>query len=327
MLERYLILWLSLLSGLAYFWPKVAGGFGDPFVASQPYLSWLIALAMFCVGSLMRKDEAQQIARQWPTVLAGTAVQYTAMPLLGFACAHLFALDPVSQIGVIMVGCVPGAMASNVLTMVARGNVSYSVSLTTSATMLSPIVVPLTLYLTLHKQTSLDPWDVARLLVLTVAGPVVVGFVVCRLVPAFERLMIRIGPLLAHATILWIIAVVVGLNRQRLQGAGELQELSKIILALLVINLLGYVAGYAGGRAFGYSEGLCRALTIEVGMQNAGLGTTLVLELFPEPEYRAATIPTALYTFGCMLTATMLAQYWAWRDRRRAHPADMTGPA
>ncbi len=229
MLERYLVVWLGALSALAYFWPALASA-GDPFVASQPYLRWLIAITMFTVGCLMRKDEARQIFRQWPTVLAGTAVQYTAMPLLGFACAHLFGLDPASQIGVIIVGCVPGAMASNVLTMVARGNVSYSVSLTTCSTMLSPIVVPLTLYLTLRKQTQLNPYDVALELLLIVAGPVALGFTLCRLVSSFERVMIRIGPAFAHLTILWIIAVVVGLNRDRLAGASHQLELVKVLL-------------------------------------------------------------------------------------------------
>lgn len=315
MLERYLVLWLGLLSALACFWPSLAPSLGDPFVASKPILPYLISITMFSVGCLMRKDEALEVFRQWPTVLAGTAVQYTAMPLLGYLGAHLFGLDPASQIGVILVGCVPGAMASNVLTMVARGNVSYSVSLTTCSTMLSPIVVPLTLFLALRKQTELNPYDVARDLFLMVAGPVLLGFALCRFVAAFERLMIRVGASFTHLTILWIIAVVVGLNRGRLTGAAEHQEMARVLAALLFVNLFGYLAGYVGGVAFGYPEGMRRALTIEVGMQNAGLGTTLALRLFPDQE--AAAIPTALYTFGCMFTATLLAQWWARRTPDR----------
>jgi bile acid:Na+ symporter, BASS family len=310
MLERYLIVWLSLLSGVAYFWPAWNLP-GDPFVATRPHLKWLIALTMFCVGSLMRKDELQQVLRNWPNVLAGTTLQYVSMPLFAYACAHLFDLEPALQIGV------PGAMASNVLTLVARGNVSYSVSLTTCSTVLSPLVVPVTLYLALGSQVKvsagevrdLQPLVVAQTLLLTVVGPVVAGFFSRRIAPRLEKAVEKLGPIVAHLTILWIIAVVVALNRDGL-GAG----FGTVVWVLLAINLLGYGAGYWGGAALRFPEAMRRALTIEIGMQNAGLGTVLATSFFPgEPT---AAIPTALYTFGCMFTATLLANWWAWRDRR-----------
>jgi BASS family bile acid:Na+ symporter len=111
----------------------------------------------------------------------------------------------------------------------------------------------------------------------------------------------------ANLVILWLIAVVVALNRHRLGQAGW-----DVLVALLAVNVLGYYAGYLGGMLLRLPEGMRRALTIEIGMQNAGLGTTLVLQLFPEQP--AAAIPPALYTFGCMLTGTLLARWWAWRD-------------
>ena len=81
------------------------------------------------------------------------------------------------------------------------------------------------------------------------------------------------GPMAANLTILWIIAVVVGLNRERLA------EVTVVLLvALLTVNLLGYSAGYVGGGLLRLPDAMRRALTLEVGMQNAGLGTVLVLE-------------------------------------------------
>jgi BASS family bile acid:Na+ symporter len=114
------------------------------------------------------------------------------------------------------------------------------------------------------------------------------------------------GPVLANGTILWIIAVVVGLNRDRLGSATPL-----LMLALLLINLLGYAAGWIGGLGMRLPVPMRRALTLEIGMQNAGLGTALVLSLFPNNP--AAAIPTAAYTFGCMFTGTLLAQFWNGR--------------
>src|SRR5690606_24443291 len=96
----------------------------------------------------------------------------------------------------------------------------------------------------------------------------------------------------------------VGLNRDKLGSATP-----QLLLALLLINLLGFAAGWFGGSAMRLPIAMRRALTLEVGMQNAGLGTGLVLTVFP--EHPAAAIPTAAYTFGCMATGTVLAQVWS----------------
>ena len=85
----------------------------------------------------------RQVLRRWPLVLSGTAVQYLTMPTLAYCFAHVWGLSGDYLIGLLLVGCVPGAMASNVLTFNARGNTSYSVSLTTTATLLSPLAVPI----------------------------------------------------------------------------------------------------------------------------------------------------------------------------------------
>lgn len=152
MLERYLLGWLTLLCGVAFFWPQLLGESFDPFVASKPYIKWLITATMFAVGVMMPRDEVRQVRERWPHVLFGTAVQYGAMPLLGWLAARLSGLSVDYQIGIILVGCVPGAMASNVITMNAKGHTSYSVSLTTASTMLSPIIVPLKLGLAIGKE-------------------------------------------------------------------------------------------------------------------------------------------------------------------------------
>ena len=149
MLERYLLAWLLAICGVAFWWPEIFGAAGDPFVASKRAIPWLLAATMFAVGTMMPRDEVRQVVKRWPHVLFGTAIQYSVMPLLGWAAARWSGLGPDYQIGIILVGCVPGAMASNVITLNARGHTSYSVSLTTASTLLSPIVVPFTLSATL----------------------------------------------------------------------------------------------------------------------------------------------------------------------------------
>jgi len=311
-IQRHLLLLLTAFSLVALYWVRWFGADAfDPFVVSRPALKLLIQLTMFCVGCLITADEIDEVLRRWPRVLGGTAIQYTTMPLLAWGLGHAFGLEREYLVGVIVVGCVPGAMASNVLTLAARGNVSYSISLTTLATLLSPIIVPLAFKLTLSAYVAIDPLAEAVKLIEQVVGPVVVGHLLCRFWPRAAAVIRPAAPIAANAVIVWIIAVVVALNRARLLAVfgGEAPDGALLLVTLLVINLLGYSAGYLGGSAMRLPESMRRALTLEVGMQNAGLGTVLVLDLFHDEP--AAAIPTAVYTFGCMLTGTMLAQRWA----------------
>ena len=308
MLQRYLLLWLCLLSLLAYQWPAWFPSAVDPFLVSKPWLNYMFALTMLAVGWMLRRDEVRQVFARWPTVLGGTAVQYTAMPLLGYGMGYLLGLDEDARIGLILVGCVPGAMASNVLTLAARGNVSYSVSLTTSSTLLSPLVVPFALNLALGESVELDPWQVSWNLCWTVVIPVVTGHLLGRWFWRWEALAERVGSTVANLVILWIIACVVALNRQSLAPSGLL------LTALGLVNVLGYLAGYLGGKLYRLDVPMTRALTLEVGMQNAGLGSVMALRYFSDRP--AVTIPCALYTFGCVFTALILARAWASYDER-----------
>lgn len=307
MLERGLILWLLAISAIAATLPSVGVPAGsNPFLLSVPWLSSCIAVIMFAVGCLLPRDELRSLKSRWHEVISGTAVQYTAMPLLAWLTANLLPVTPDQEIGLILVGCVPGAMASNILTLIARGHVSYSVSLTTAATLLSPIIVPWSLYCLLGHSVRIDPVRVSLDLLMQVAGPVLLGHLLCRMLPTFERLTARIAPTVAQLLVLWVIAVVVARSRAQLLAGIDL-----LLVALLIINAGGYIAGYSAGWMFRQPEGMRRALTIEIGMQNAGLGATLAGQLFADRP--AAAVPPALYAFLCMATGTALAQYWSRR--------------
>ncbi len=300
MQQKWLLIGLLISSGAAVVWPTTLW---NPLLASAPWLGVLIAITMFFVGCLLPVDELRQVGRRWPLVIAGTALQYLAMPLAAYLVGRLFQFDPGIMAGIILVGCVPGAMASNVLTLLARGNTSYSVCLTTLATLISPLAVPAALLLTLDARHSLDFGATALTLMWQVVIPVLAGFSCCRMSTSARKLAEACGARIANLSILWIIAAVVAVNRQRME-----ELTGSLLLALLLINVSGYLAGYFGGRILRIDEPMRRALTLEVGMQNCGLGTTLALQLFPETS---AAIPTAIYTFGCMLTGTLLATWWS----------------
>ena len=307
LVERYLLLWLCGISLIALVWPS---GISDPFLASGPWINHAFAVTMFAIGWLLPKQEVVQVFRQWPLVLCGTAIQYISMPLIAIVVANSFELDEELRWGIIMAGCVPGAMASNVLTMMARGNVSYSLCLTTSATLLSPICVPvaLNLALDLPQSIELDTAGIVFQLCLTVVIPVISGFgigLLADLINQDTRSWANpIGKIIANGVILWIIAFVVGSNRDRI-----LDVTPVLLLALLSLNLGGYAVGQLGTWLFRLPPPMGRALTLEIGMQNAGLGVILAISIFGPTSQ--ALIPTALYTFGCMFTGSILASWWA----------------
>lgn len=319
LLERYLLIWLCAASFLALKWPGSI--LADPFLATQTWLPYGFAVTMFAIGWLLPRKEVEQVFRRWPLVLCGTTLQYLSMPVIAFAIAQAVPLDQELRWGIIMAGCVPGAMASNVLTMVARGNVSYSLCLTTAATLVSPICVPLALKLAMNESFSMPflplMWRLSWMVVLPVITGFTCGLLADRIDGRSRGWATPIGKIVANVAILWIISVVVGTNRDRI-----LQIDSSLILAIFALNLSGYGVGQLGGWVFRLPQPMGRALTLEIGMQNAGLGVTLASTIFG-PDSRVL-IPTALYTFGCMFTGTVLARWWATRSIEAASSSDPT---
>ena len=139
---------------------------------------------------------------------------------------------------------------------------------------------------------------------LWVVLPVCLGFLLGRKFPGFEEDAKVIGSTVANLAILIIIAVVVGKSRTVLMDIK-----GSLLIALLLTNIGGYCAGILGGSAMRLPDAMKRALTLEVGMQNAGLGAVLAGALFADND--TVKVAPALYTFGCMLTGTMLASYWS----------------
>lgn len=296
---------LVISSTLAFYWPSISSSF-DPFRLDSNSLSGLVVLTMFCLGLVVQDHELDELRRRPLMVFLGVAVQCTLMPALAWLVVWVLRLEGPLSYGVMLCGCVPGAMASNVLTMTARGNVSYSVSLTSVATLLSPVTVPTALVIVAGLETGAEvfrPGKMALTLLLTVVLPVVVGYLIKRRFASVRRYVVAAAPHIATVALLWIIASVVAGNRDRLS-----QVAASLVVGLLAMNLLGYLGGYMAGRATRMPDAMRRALTLEVGMQNAGLGTVLAATLLGSDSL--AQIPTATYTFGCMLTGTLVAAMW-----------------
>ena len=218
-------------STLAFIWPAITESF-DPFALHPNALLTLVALTMFCLGLVVKSHELSELRQRPMTVFLGVLVQCTVMPALAWLVVWTLGLEGPISYGVMLCGCVPGAMASNVLTMTARGNVSYSVSLTSVATLLSPVTVPIALTIVAGLETGSDvfkPVKMATTLLLTVVIPVIAGYLIKQRLSAVGRFAESGAPHVATAVLLWIIASVVAGNRDRLS-----QVAITLIVGLLI---------------------------------------------------------------------------------------------
>jgi len=295
---RYFALWVVLGGVAAYFWP-------EPFRLLGGYNKMFFALTMFGIGAVLNVEDFRRIARQPLLVLIGSAAQFTIMPFGGFLVVRLLELPEELAVGLILAASAPGAMSSNVMSYLARADTAYSVSLTTVSTLLCPLLTPgLTILLARGTRFDMSFWGMMLDVMLTVVVPLFVGFGVRHCFGRRLEEILPIFPAISVTFIIFICSLVIALNRDRLIGTTPL-----VLTATLILNLGGMAAGYGVGSLFRMDVPRRRTLSIEIGMQNAGLGTVLALNHFG-PQ---ATIPTAVFVFVCIITASILASIWQRR--------------
>lgn len=287
------------------------------FLIFAEWFLWFFAATMFALGTVTDPSEFGEVLKRPRPVLLGLATQYTVMPFLGFAAGWLSGLEPALALGFVIVGCAPGAMASNVIVYLAGGAVAFSVTLTTLSTLVSPLLTPSLAELLGGFFLPVPFWPMVRTILTTVLLPLLAGLLLQHVLgkrarPAFREA----APATAVVAIVIIIGYAVAANHARLAEVGP------IVFGLVVIlNLLGYVAGWYLGRIYRFTVPYRLALTVEIGMQNAGLGVALALEHFDSK----AALPGALFATWCILTAAAATRIL--RGRREALAVDGPGAA
>jgi len=251
---------------------------------------------------VLRVEDFKRIAGNPIVVLIGSAAQFTVMPLGAFVVARLLRLPDELAVGLILTGSAPGAMASNVMSYVARADTAYSVSLTTVSTLLCPILTPgLTFLLARGTRFDIPVGDMMADVMFMVVIPLFVGFGVRNYFRGKIERILPIFPAISVTFIVFICSLVIALNRERLAGLTGI-----VLTAALILNIYGMAAGYGIGLLSRMEVRRRRTLAIEIGMQNAGLGTVLALAHFGE----AATVPAAVFVFVCIITASIFASVW-----------------
>jgi BASS family bile acid:Na+ symporter len=294
---KYFALWVVLFGVVAYFFP-------EPFRTLKSFNRLFFSLTMFGIGAVLQADDFKRIAKKPIIVLIGSCSQFTIMPLGAFALAKAFGLPPEISVGLILTGSAPGAMASNVMSYIAKADTAYSVSLTTVSTLLCPLLTPGLTFLLAGSMLPVRFTDMVQDVACMVVVPLFVGFAVRHYFKKAVEKILPVFPAISVTFIIFICSLVIALNKE------YLSRLSGVILAaVLVLNIYGMVAGYGVAAAFRMANRRKRTLAIEIGMQNAGLGTVLALAHFGEK----AAMPAAIFVFTCIITASLMAAVWQKR--------------
>lgn len=285
---------------IAYIFPEYFTSIGD-FKMSKLILP-LLQIIMFGVGATLTFSDFAAVVKTPKKILIGILAQYTIMPFVGFFIAKSFNFPPEIAAGLILIGCCPSGLASNVMCVIANANVALSVTLTTCATLLAPIMTPLLMKYLAGSFVEIDAlkmfWDINKTIILPIVG----GFVLNYYFPKFSKKIQGVLPYFSMVGIALILMIIIASGQKSLQAVGF-----ALIVAVFIHNTIGYLLGFYGAKIFGFEEVDCRTIALEVGMQNGGLGTSLANELG-----KAATMGLAPAIFGSMMnvTASILAAFW-----------------
>lgn len=288
-------LWALLFALLAFLFP-------DVFKIFAPWIPYLLGIVMFGMGITLTFNDFSEVIKHPKSVFIGVVNQFTVMPIIAFCLAKAFSLPADLAIGIILVGSCPGGTSSNVMTYLARGNTALSVACTTISTLLAPLLTPAIFYLLASQWLDIDASAMFISVLKMVLLPIFLGLAVRALFKKKVAEISRTMPLLSVISIALILAAVVAVSKDRIVESGFL------IFGIVVLhNTLGYLIGFCVSRLFKLNNYDSKAVSIEVGMQNSGLGAALAAAHFNP----IAAVPSAVFSFWHNVSGPILANIFS----------------
>jgi BASS family bile acid:Na+ symporter len=277
----------------------------------------LMQIIMFGMGTGLSFNDFVGVVRMPKGVIAGVTCHYIIMPLVAFAITRIFRFPDEVSAGIILIGSCPNGLASNVMTYLARANLALSVTLTAISTFIAPFVTPLFMQLLAGQYVNVDFWDMVWDITKIVIIPVSSGLIFNRFLHGRFKILDDIMPAVSMIGIGLIIVVITAAGRDAL-----IDVAGYLILAVLIHNLSGYFLGYWSARMLRMQERDCRTIAIEVGLQNAGLGSSLALAM---GKLATVGLAPAIFAPVMNITGSSLALWWRARpviDHAMAEPAE-----
>ncbi|WP_276482501.1 bile acid:sodium symporter family protein [Paraflavitalea pollutisoli] len=262
----------------------------------------LLQIIMFGMGTELSLKDFANVLRMPKGIIVGVVCHYVIMPGVGFSLAKAFNFPPEIAAGIILVGCCPSGLASNVMCYLAKGNLALSVSVTTISTMVAPFLTPLLMRLLGGSFVDIDfwgmVWDITKIVII----PTAAGLAFHYLVHGKFKWLDKAMPLVSMGGIAVILTIITAAGRDNLVKVGAL-----LLIATILHNVLGYIMGYWSARLMRFHERDCRTIALEVGMQNAGLASGLALAM---GKLTTAGLAPAIFGPVMNITGSSLASWW-----------------
>ena len=261
-----------------------------------------LGVIMLSMGMTLGFEDFLRVGRERSQVLPGVLLQYTVMPALGWSLGYLFDLPTPFAVGLVLVSCCPGGTASNVISYLAKADVALSVTMTTLSTLLAALMTPMLTELLAGSRVDVPASGLLLSTVQVVILPVIGGALIKWRFPREIEAVLPVAPLVAVAAITLIVASIIGAGRAQILEAGP-----RLVLAVLSLHVFGFLVGYAAGKGVLGHEIAARTVSIEVGMQNSGLGVVLAQQNFASP---LVAIPSAISSVFHSLVGSLVAAWW-----------------
>lgn len=291
---KYMAVIVLVIAALALFVPKSC------LWIQTSWVNYLLMIVMFGMGLTLKLEDFKIVLTRPKDIIVGCIAQFTIMPLLAFALGKIFGLEAGLLAGLVLVGTCPGGTSSNVMTYLGKGDVALSVGMTSVNTLLAPLLTPAITYLLLRTSITVDVLSMFLSIIKVVIIPIALGFIINKFWGKYTQKATNILPMISVIAITMIVAAVVSHNAEKILSTG-------IIVFVIVIlhNLLGYACGYGVGMLMKAPLAKKKAMSIEVGMQNSGLATSLAGTAFP--DLAMATVPGAIFSVWHNISGAILA--------------------
>ena len=291
---KYMALIVLAVSVLALFMPETC------LWIQTGWINYLLMIVMFGMGLTMKAQDFVIVFTRPRDVIIGCLAQYLIMPVLAFGLGKIFGLREELLVGVILVGTCPGGTSSNVITYLSKGDTALSVGMTSISTLLAPLLTPILTYLYLRTSVTVDIRGMFISIVQVVLIPIGLGMLANKIFGKITTKAKDVLPVVSISAICLIVAAVVSHNSEKIITTGKV-----ILLVVILHNLLGYLLGYLIGVIFKMNSPRKKAISIEIGMQNSGLATTLAISAFP--NLAMATVPGAIFSVWHNISGAILA--------------------
>ena len=291
---KYMAVIVLLVAALALFVPDSC------LWVQTSWVNTLLMVVMFGMGLTLNAEDFLLVLKRPQDILLGCLAQFTIMPLLAFGLGKLFGLEAGLMAGVILVGTCPGGTSSNVITFLSRGNVALSVGMTSVNTLLAPFITPFITWILLRTSVTVDIGAMFLSIIKVVIIPIVLGYLMNKLWGEYTKRVKELLPAVSVVAITLIVAAVVSHNADRILETGAV-----VFVIVILHNLLGYLTGYLLGTFLKLPLSKRKALSVEIGMQNSGLATSLAGTAFP--NLAMATVPGAIFSVWHNISGAFLA--------------------